>query len=101
VLQTAPELIAHVPDMLRGIAARHEHVEFVRAGMIGIGQWSLDFETELRVTKADYDYFFATRSAILTELLQGLDAAGVRLAYPAQTSFTAAPDGSLILPYHP
>jgi small-conductance mechanosensitive channel len=101
VLQTSPDLIARVPELLRGIAARHGQVEFVRAGMVGIGQWTLDFEAELRVTTPDYDYFFVTRSAILTELVQALAQAGGKLAYPTQTSFTAAPDGNFVLPYHP
>lgn len=101
VLQTDPEAIAAVPDLVRSIAAKHEHVAFVRCGMVGIGQWSLDFEAELRVETPDFDYFFAARSAILTQLVQALGAAGAKLAYPAQTSFTAAPDGSFVLPYHP
>jgi small-conductance mechanosensitive channel len=101
VLQTSPDLLASVPELLRGTAARHEHVVFVRAGIVGIGQWSLDCEAELRVETADYEYFFATRSAILNEFLQALAGAGARLAYPTQTSFTAAPDGSFVLPYQP
>jgi small-conductance mechanosensitive channel len=99
ILQTRPDVIAALPQLVEEIAGRHEHVAFVRAGLIGISQWALDCEAELRFNSPDFDAFFATRSAVLTELLQGLEAAGARLAYPTQTSFTAAPDGKFILPY--
>jgi small-conductance mechanosensitive channel len=100
VLQTPPALIAAVPDLVRAAAGRHAHVVFVRSGLVGIGQWSLDFESELRFESASFDDFFVTRSAVLTELLQALDEQGARLAYPTQTSFTAGPGGEFVLPYH-
>ena len=103
VQQTSPEDAARVPDLVRQVAARHDLVELVRAGITGISPYALDFEAEMRVQTPDYDYFFAARSAIFLELLAGLRREGIRLAYPTQTSFTAAPDGSYVLPYesHP
>jgi hypothetical protein len=44
-------------------------------------------------------YAFQTRSDICIEILKAFNNADIQLAYPAQTSFTAAPDGSLIMPY--
>jgi small-conductance mechanosensitive channel len=103
VLQTPPEQAARVTDLVRQAAARHDLVEMVRAGAIGLSPSSLDFEAELRVQTPDYDYFFAARSKILLDLLDVLGREGIRLAYPTQTSFTAAPDGSYVMPYpeHP
>ncbi len=103
VQQTSPEDAARVPDLVRQVASRHDLVELVRAGIIGISTYALDFEAELRVQTPDYDYFFAARSAIFLELLAALKREGIRLAYPTQTSFTAAPDGSYVMPYedHP
>ncbi len=97
--QSDREALARLPDLVRQVAARHEHVEFVRAGLVGIGPHSLDCEAELRFTSADFDLFFRTRAAIIAELLDGLGEAGLRLAYPSQTSFTAAPDGRHVLPW--
>jgi small-conductance mechanosensitive channel len=99
VLQTPPEAAARVADLVRQVAARHDLVDMVRAGAIGISPSALDFEAEFRVLTPDYDYFFATRSAICLELLAALNREGIRLAYPTQTTFTAAPDGTYVMPY--
>jgi small-conductance mechanosensitive channel len=99
IYQTDPALLARLPELVGGIGGRHEHVTYVRAGLIGIGPHSLDCEAELRFTSADFDLYFRTRAAIIAELLGELPAAGMRLAYPSQTSFTAAPDGRHILPW--
>lgn len=91
--------VARLPELVRTVAERHEHVGFVRAGLIGIGASSLDFEAELRFAGADFDLFFRTRAKLVAELLAAVDGAGLRLAYPSQTSFTAAPDGRHVLPW--
>jgi small-conductance mechanosensitive channel len=98
IYQSDRGAIARLPDLVRTIAERHEHVGFVRAGLIGIGQFSLDFEAELRFASSDFDLFFRTRAAIISELLAVLPDCGLSLAYPSQTSFTAAPDGTHVLP---
>ena len=97
--QSDRQAIAGLPEMVRQVAARHDHVEFVRAGLVGVGPHSLDCEAELRFTSADFDLFFRTRAAIIAEILDALGEAGLRLAYPSQTSFTAAPDGRHVLPW--
>ena len=51
------------------------------------------------MTTADYDLAFATRGRICIEILAAFQEAGIHFAYPTQTSFTAAPDGTLIMPY--
>ena len=99
IYQSDPAAIARLPELVREPAERHEHISFVRAGLIGIGPSSLDFEAELRFTSPDFDLFFRTRAEIISELLGALGEAGLRLAYPSQTSFTASPDGRHILPW--
>jgi hypothetical protein len=39
------------------------------------------------------------RSAICLEILRAFNEAGIQFAYPTQTTFTAAPDGTLVMPY--
>jgi small-conductance mechanosensitive channel len=103
VQQSSPEEAGRVGDLVREAAARHDLVELVRAGVTGISSYAIDFEAEMRVQTSDFDYFFKSRSAICLELLASLAREGIRLAYPTQTSFTAAPDGSYVMPYedHP
>ena len=99
VYQTPPEVCASVPDRVRAIVERHEHAVMVRCGMIGFGASSLDFELQFDIHTVDYEYAFSTRSAILLEILRSFNETAIRFAYPTQTSFTAGPDGSLIMPY--
>ena len=42
---------------------------------------------------------FEARHQVLVALLNRFNAEGIEFAYPTQTSFTAAPDGTFILPY--
>jgi small-conductance mechanosensitive channel len=73
----------------------------VRCGLTGFGASSLDFELQFDVHSIDYEYVFETRSRIVIELLKTFNEAGIEFAYPTQTTFTAAPDGTLVMPYAP
>ena len=42
---------------------------------------------------------FDARQPVLLAMLRRFDEEGIEFAYPTQTSFTAAPDGTLIMPY--
>jgi small-conductance mechanosensitive channel len=99
VYQTPLPLLQAIPGMVQGIVERHEHCVTVRCGLRGFGQSSLDFELQFDVHSTDYEYVFAARAAICLEILTAFNEAGIQFAYPTQTTFTAAPDGTLVLPY--
>ncbi len=99
IYQTDPGALAGLNDLIGGIAAHHPHLAFVRAGPIGIGPHAIDCEAEMRFEGTDFDLFFRTRAALLAELLTALSSAGLQLAYPSQTAFTATPDGRHVLPW--
>ncbi len=99
VYQTPPETLERVPEMVREIVQRQEHARLVRCGLVAFSPSSLDFELEMRMATADYDLAFATRGRICIEILAAFHESGIHFAYPTQTSFTAAPDGTLIMPY--
>jgi small-conductance mechanosensitive channel len=99
VYQTPPETLERVPEMVREIVQRQEHARLVRCGLVTFSPSSLDFELEMRMTTADYDVAFATRGRVCIEILAAFGEAGIHFAYPTQTSFTAAPDGTFIMPY--
>jgi small-conductance mechanosensitive channel len=99
ICQTPPEVCARLPEILRGIVEAQERTTMVRAGMVGFGASTLDFELVFDVHSIDYDVVHATRSAICIAILKTFNEANIQLAYPSQTSFTAAPDGTLIMPY--
>jgi small-conductance mechanosensitive channel len=85
--------------MVRAIVDAHKQAVMVRCGMTGLGASSLDFELQFDVHSTDYEYVFATRSAICIEIVEAFNDAKIEFAYPTQTTFTAAPDGTLVMPY--
>jgi small-conductance mechanosensitive channel len=99
VYQTRPEALRRVPEMIRAIVEAHKQAVMVRCGMTGLGVSSLDFELQFDVHSTDYEYVFATRSSICIEILEAFNEAKLEFAYPTQTTFTAAPDGTLVMPY--
>ena len=97
--QTAPELLARIPDELRAIVERQKLAEHDRAHAFRFGPSSIDFELVFHVNSAEMKDFMAVRQAVMLDMLRRFAELGVELAYPAQTSFTAAPDGTLVMPY--
>ncbi|MFZ5747221.1 MAG: mechanosensitive ion channel family protein [Pseudomonadota bacterium] len=98
IYQTAPDVCAAIPATLREIVEAHG-ATFVRSGFTGFGASSLDFEVEYDTDGADYATFYDARTAIGLAILRRFNDEGIEFAYPTQTTFTAAPDGSMILPY--
>lgn len=98
IYQTAPEVARRIPDMLREIVET-ENEEFVRAGFVGFGPSSIDFELVFDVQSDDFEQTFAARHNIGLAILSRFRDEGILFAYPTQTTFTAAPDGSYVMPY--
>ncbi len=96
--QTSPEDCRRIPDLFREIVEANDR-QFVRCGFTGFGDSSLDFELLFDSDGADYAQFYAGRTAIGLDILERLNALGIEIAYPTQTTFTAAPDGTMVLPY--
>jgi len=99
VYQTAPETLRAVPEMARGIVERHERSHYIRCGVAGYAASGLDHELVFEVEGRDFEPAFATRHAIAVEILEAFAREGIAFAYPAQIAFTAAPDGTLVMPY--
>ena len=99
VYQTPPEVCARIPEIVKEVVAGCEKCMFLRCGMIGYGASSLDFEFEFDVKSEVWQKVFDARHQVLIALLARFNAEGIEFAYPTQVSFTAAPDGTLIMPY--
>ncbi|WOE74841.1 mechanosensitive ion channel family protein [Alterisphingorhabdus coralli] len=98
VYQTPPDQARQIPGMLRMIVEDHG-AEFVRSGFVGFGSSSIDFEIEFDIHNPDYEFVYNKRHAIGLEILQRFNEKGLEFAYPTQTTFTAAPDGKMVMPY--
>lgn len=98
IYQTPTELAKRIPDILRAIIEENG-ATFVRAGFVKFGASSLDFEVEFDIFSPDWDSIYRTRHQIGLEILSRFSAERIQFAYPTQTSFTAAPDGTIVMPY--
>lgn len=98
--QTTPETCARIPEIVREEIEAQKKCNFIRCGMTGLGASSLDHEAQFDVLSDDFELAFVTRSAVCAALLKRFANEGIQFAYPTQTSFTAAPDGRLIMPYN-
>jgi small-conductance mechanosensitive channel len=99
VYQTPPETCARIPAIVKEVVESIEKCALVRCGMSGFGGSSLDYALEFDVKSEVWQKVFDARHQVLVALLDRFNREGIEFAYPTQTSFTAAPDGNLIMPY--
>ncbi|HMG45936.1 MAG TPA: mechanosensitive ion channel domain-containing protein [Allosphingosinicella sp.] len=99
VYQTSPEVCARIAGIAEEVVSSCDKCVFLRCGMTGYGASSLDFELQFDVKSEVWQKVFDARSQVLIALLRRFNDEGIAFAYPTQTSFTAAPDGTLIMPY--
>ena len=98
VYQTPVEDAQRVPVLLREIVEA-QGAEFIRGGFHTFAPSSLDFQLVFDVQSEDLDEVFHVRHAIGLNIVQRFANEGIHFAYPTQTTFTAAPDGTLVMPY--
>ncbi len=99
VVQWTPvDKMQALPEMLRQVVEA-EGRKFVRAGFLAFGASSYDFDVEFDSPEAAFQAFFDARHTVGLAIIRRLKEEGIELAYPTQTSFTAAPEGGLIMPY--
>ncbi len=99
VYQTAPDRLAEVPELVRGVIRNRTGCELVRCAILGFGPSSIDFELLFDSATTDPELVGADRTAIVIELMRAFALHGLEFAYPTQTTFTAAPDGTMIMPF--
>lgn len=96
--ETAPELLERLPGIVKELVDAAGGT-LSRFGFANFGASSLDFELIVDVPGSDWATANAVRDQFPAAFLRRFDAEGIRFAYPTQTTFTAAPDGTLVMPY--
>ena len=99
--QVAPDAIAALPDTLAPCIAAIKGCRLVRAVATGFGPSAIEAELVYDDRSTDPDTLAAHKSAIITAVMRALADHGIAFAYPTQTTFTAAPDGTLVMPWAP
>ncbi len=98
IYQTSPAMLRELPALLEEQVRAAGH-EFIRSSFVTFGPSSLDFELLFDVYSEDFDVVTAARTEVGIRVFDAMAKAGYEFAYPTQTTFTAAPDGTMIMPY--
>lgn len=98
IYQTPVDVIERIPAMLREEVEKLGH-EFAQAGFVAFNASSLDIELEYDTLSPAFAPWYKGRNDVGLAILRRFEAEGIEFAYPTQTSFTAAPDGTMVLPY--
>ena len=99
--QTSPDAIADLADLLGPVVNAIKGCRLVRATAVGFGPSAIDVEMLYDDRTIDPDKLAAHKSAIIIGVMRALAEQGISFAYPTQTTFTAAPDGTLVMPWAP
>ena len=97
--ETPVEQLEALPEMMRGIVEREDKCRMVRCGLADFGPSSLDYELQFDVMSEVYDEVFDARHNVMVGIVRAFAEAGIGFAYPTQLTYTAAPDGRLVMPY--
>jgi small-conductance mechanosensitive channel len=100
VYQTPPALAKRIPDILREVVEGNG-AQFIRAGFNNFAASSLDFHLVFDIESEDVEDMFRARHDIGIAIIDRFAREGISFAYPTQTTFTAAPDGHMVMPYAP
>lgn len=98
IYQTDPDVLAEIPKLMEAEVEKSGH-RFVRAAFRTFGPSSIDFDFIFEVDFGDPLHANAAQQQIALGLLRTFNDRGIEFAYPTQTTFTAAPDGTMIMPY--
>jgi len=97
--QTPPAVLARIPDTIKGIVTAQEKAAFVHCWLVNFAASSLDYELIFDVVDEDGEVFNRVRHEVCLAIIETFAREGIDFAYPTQTTYTAAPDGTLVLPY--
>ena len=71
----------------------------MRGSFTGFGPSSIDYEMHFDVDSGDMGEAMLALQAVALGVLRAFNERGIEFAYPTQTTFTAAPDGTMVMPY--
>ena len=101
VFRTDPALLQRMGDIVAPVLNAMKGVRFIRCAVSGFGQSAIDFHLVYDDVGKDFDTRALNRSAICIGILKAFKAEKIDFAYPTQTTYTAAPDGTLVMPWAP
>jgi small-conductance mechanosensitive channel len=99
VYHTPPDQIEKVPSLAKAAVEQRKGCTFVRCAVLGFGPSSIDFELHYDSRSVDVNKVAADRTAVALAIVRSFAEHGIEFAFPTQTTMTAAPDGTLVMPW--
>lgn len=96
--ETPPEQLEAIPAMFQQVVEAAE-CQFVRSGIVSFGASSIDYELEFDSPHQDFAIAYEARHKVAIGIVRRFTEANITIPFPTQTTYTAAPDGSLVMPY--
>ena len=97
--QTPAETIERLPEILEEAVKPIKSCKLVRSVALAFGPSSIDCDLVYDDRTVDQEALMRHRSSVITAVMRIFEREGIDFAYPTQTTFTAAPDGKLVMPY--
>ena len=97
--ETQPAKLAQMEDIVGEVVKSVEGCKPLRCTLVAFGTSSLDYQLVLELKSVDPDRLARERAAVMLALIQRFAKEDIGFAYPVQVGYSAAPDGSLVLPY--
>lgn len=101
VYRLPEDALSRLPELARPAVEKQRGCKLVRCIPVNLGPSGIDCECVYDDKSKDPDTLARHKAAIITDLLAALTTRGLALAYPTQTTYTAAPDGTLVMPWAP
>jgi len=97
--QTSPDAIERLPELVSETVENVKNCKLVRCCAIAFGPSSIDCELVYDDRTRDPDTLAKHKSEIIVGVKRAFEKEAIAFAYPTQTTFTAAPDGTMVMPY--
>ena len=99
IYQTSPDELEKVTSLAKAAVESRKGCTFVRCAIRGFGASSIDFELLFDSRTTDANKVAGDRNAVALALIRSFAEHNLQFAYPTQVTFTAAPDGTMVMPY--
>ncbi len=99
VFHTPLELCESMAALLEPAVSACAGCVFVRCGLESFGASSLDFTLVYDIDADNQTDILTCRNAVNLAVMRVFSEQGIAFAYPTQTTYTAGPDGALVMPY--
>ena len=97
--ETEPEKLERMEAIASEVVESVKGCKPLRCTLTNFGASSLDYQLILELKSVDPDRLARDRAAVMLALIKRFAEEGIGFAYPVQVAYSAAPDGSLVMPY--